>query len=67
VLVEAEVLPDGTPGKITVKEGITGYPGFEQAAIEAVKQWKFTPGTRNGKPVTATVMIPLEFNIDDEK
>jgi TonB family protein len=67
MLVEAEVLPDGTPGKITVKEGIAGYPGFDQAAIEAVRQWRFTPGTLNGEPVKAKVMIPLEFDLDDEK
>jgi protein TonB len=67
MLVETEVLPDGTPGKITIKEGIAGYPGFDQMAIEAVKQWRFTPGTRNGEPVTATVMIPIEFSLDDRK
>jgi protein TonB len=67
VIIEAEVKPDGTPRKITVKEGIAGYPAFDQAAIEAVRQWRFTPGTRDGKPVSATVMIPLEFNLDDKK
>jgi protein TonB len=66
VLVEAEVLPDGTPGKIIIKDGIAGYPGFEQMAIEAVRQWRFTPGTKDGKPVTATVMIPLEFSLEDK-
>jgi len=67
LLLEAEVNPDGTPGKITIKEGIAGYPGFDQMAIEAVKQWKFKPGTKDGKPVTSTVMIPLEFDLDTEK
>ena len=67
VIVEAEVRPDGTPGKITVKDGIAGYPAFDQAAIEAIKQWKFKPGTKDGKPVTATVMIPLEFSLDSKE
>lgn len=66
MLLETEVLPDGTPGKITIKEGIPGYPGFDQMAIEAVRQWRFTPGTRDGKPVTCTVMIPVEFSLDDK-
>jgi TonB family protein len=66
LLVETEVLPDGTTGKITIKEGIAGYPGFDQMAIEAVRQWRFTPGTRDGKPVTCTVMIPVEFSLDDK-
>ncbi len=67
VIIEAEVKPDGTPGNITVKEGIPGYPAFDDKAIEAVKQWRFRPGTRDGRPVAATVMIPLEFSLDDKK
>jgi len=67
VIIETEVRPDGTAGSITVKEGIPGYPAFDEKAIEAVRQWRFKPATRGGKPVAATVMIPLEFNLDDKK
>jgi len=67
VILETEVKPDGTPGNITVKEGIPGFPAFDEKAIEAVKQWRFKPGTRDGKPVASTVMIPMEFKLDDKK
>lgn len=37
-------------------------PAFETAALEAVRQWKFEPGTRNGKKVQSKVRVPITFN-----
>jgi TonB family protein len=34
--------------------------GFDEAAIDCVKRWKFDPGTYEGNPVP--VLINLEFN-----
>ena len=34
---------------------------FDRAAIEAARQWRFQPATRNGEPVAATVQLPVEF------
>jgi len=36
-------------------------PIFERAALSAVKQWKFDPGTRNGKPVRFRMRVPVTF------
>lgn len=37
-------------------------PAFEKPALEAVKQWKFEPGTRKGEPVQFRMRIPITFN-----
>lgn len=37
---------------------------FDQAAIEAMKQWTFTPAEQSGNPVKATVTIPLRFTLN---
>jgi protein TonB len=37
-------------------------PAFDQAAIEAVKQWKFEPGTRSGEKVQFKMRVPITFN-----
>jgi protein TonB len=37
--------------------------GLDQKAIEAVKKWRFKPGTKNGKPVPATAKIELNFRL----
>lgn len=36
-------------------------PIFENAALAAVKQWKFNPGTRNGQPVRFRMRVPVTF------
>jgi len=36
-------------------------PVFEKPAIAAVKQWKFEPGKRNGKPVRFRMRVPITF------
>ncbi len=38
--------------------------GFVKPSIEAVLQWRFEPGTRNGKPVKVRRMQPMNFRLD---
>ena len=38
---------------------------FARAAIDAVLQWKFEPGTRNNKPVKVERIQPFSFNVAD--
>jgi TonB family protein len=40
-------------------------PGFEDAAIRAVSQWKFKPATVNGKPVNTSLRVPIVFRMGD--
>lgn len=37
-------------------------PAFERPALEAVRQWKFEPGTRKGQKVQFKMRIPITFN-----
>jgi protein TonB len=37
---------------------------FDQAAIDAMMQWSFTPAEQSGNPVKATVTIPLRFSLN---
>jgi protein TonB len=39
-------------------------PVFDAAAVQAVKQWKFEPGSRNGQPVRFRMRVPLTFPKD---
>lgn len=36
-------------------------PIFERAAINAVKQWRFEPGRRNGQSVSFRMRVPITF------
>jgi protein TonB len=36
---------------------------FVPAALEAIRQWKFSPATKGGVPVKAEVTIPIKFRL----
>jgi TonB family protein len=61
VLLYIEVSPDGRATNIRVARSL-GL-GLDEKAIEAVKQWKFKPGAKNGTPVTVAATIEVNFRL----
>jgi TonB family protein len=37
--------------------------GLDEKAIEAVRQWKFKPATKDGEPVSAEIAVIISFNL----
>jgi TonB family protein len=37
--------------------------GLDQKAIEAVRQWRFRPGMKNGRPVTTQAQLEVNFRL----
>jgi|SRR5688572_4206616 len=63
VMVDAVVLPDGTVGNVDVVQSLDPQHGLDDNAVEAVRQWRFEPGTRSGTPVPVLVSIELTFSL----
>ncbi|WP_368566007.1 energy transducer TonB [Pseudoxanthomonas sp. UTMC 1351] len=63
VLVRVEVGIDGTPTDVQVAKR-SGSRDLDRAALEAVRDWRFRPGQRNGQPVTSVVTIPIDFSLE---
>jgi len=63
VVVSAVVLPDGSVSDVRVIRSLDRVFGLDMKAIEAARQWRFFPGTRQGEPVPVFVNIELEFNL----
>jgi TonB family protein len=61
VLLFLEVDPDGKPSNILVRQGL-GL-GLDEKAIDAVRRWKFRPGKQNGRAVTTTAMVEVNFRL----
>ncbi|MFO7761929.1 MAG: TonB family protein [Thermodesulfobacteriota bacterium] len=62
VILTVEISPDGRVKTIAVKES-SGFSILDQAALKAVKDWRFRPGQRNGRAVAMEVNIPVRFKI----
>lgn len=39
------------------------HPAFERPALEAVRQWRFDPGTRKGEKVGFKMRVPISFHV----
>ena len=60
VVLEAIVRADGSVEVVRVRRSL-GY-GLDEKAIEALQQWKFRPGMRDGQAVPVALNIEVNFN-----
>lgn len=61
VKLRIDVSPDGRAINIRVLEGMG--MGLDEAAIEAVKRWRFEPATMGNQPVVAPATIEVGFHL----
>jgi protein TonB len=58
VTIEATI---GTDGKVVDAQVVRSVPLLDQAALDAVQQWEYTPTLLNGKPVPITITVTINF------
>jgi protein TonB len=58
-IVDAE----GRPTEVQAIE--SSHPDFEAAAVEAARQWEFTPGRKAGKTVRVAVQRRVVFTLGE--
>ena len=59
--VEMEVVVDVDGGVSAARVIKPLHPELDEQALNAVKEWKFSPGIMNGKPVPVLVNIEMTF------
>ena len=62
VVLRVLVKADGNAGEVEVKSS-SSYPRLDQAAIEAVKQWRFNPAKIDGKAIDEWYQVPIPFKL----
>jgi protein TonB len=60
VILECTISPQGKVSDVKVLRGI---PLLDQAAIDAVKQWVYTPTLLNGVPVPVIMTVTVNFKL----
>lgn len=61
VFLQVIVERDGSVGEVSVLRCNRPDLGFEDAAVAAVRQWRYEPATQNGNPVVAVITVIVEF------
>ena len=62
VVLRAEVLESGVCNRLVVKSS-SGHDILDQAALRAVKQWRFIPARRGSEAMDGWVEIPVVFSL----
>ena len=58
----------GTDGLVTSVRVVSAqvHPAFAIAAVDAVRQWRFTPTLLNGDAVEVVMTVSVEFNLSEK-
>ena len=60
VIIEARI---GTDGKVSHARVVRSVPLLDQAALDAVMLWEFTPTRLNGQPVPVMMTVTVQFTL----
>jgi TonB family protein len=63
VFMAVVVLDSGDVGEVRVTQSLDDEYGLDAQAVAAMKQWKFKPGMKDGKPVAVEVTVQMTFTL----
>ena len=65
VVLLVDIDAQGNPTAVAVK---SSQPAgvFDQAAMDAVRDWKFEPAMEDGRPAASQVLVPVTFESDGD-
>jgi protein TonB len=61
VVLDVVVLVDGSVGDVSVTRSLDS--GLDRESVAAAKQWRFTPGTKDGERVAVRVQLEMSFTL----
>ena len=63
VTLEGVVLPDGTVGEVRVTRSLDRKYGLDDSAVKALKEMRFSPGTKDGVAVPVLLDFEISFTV----
>lgn len=64
VTLRVVVTPEGLPARVELEKS-SGSMHLDNAALEAVKAWRFVPARRGSEPVEGIVSFPIVFRLEN--
>lgn len=65
-IVRVEVLPDGRPGRMWLKQS-SGSAILDRDAQSQLTFWRFNPARKHGQPVSAWIDVPVIYRLQETK
>lgn len=65
VMLKVQVSEEGLSDAVEIEHS-SGYEILDESAIEAIKQWRFTPAKRAETPIASSVIVPIIFTLQDQ-
>ena len=63
VVLRVLVNTGGAPDKVEIRSS-SGFDRLDDAALDAVKRWRFVPARQGDRPVAAWVLVPITFTLE---
>lgn len=63
VTLTVQIGPTGAVTEAAVQVS-AGYPALDRAALEAVRNWRFEPALRDGRPVSFVTSLHISFQLE---
>lgn len=64
VLARVRVGREGLPGEVRLAKS-SGFEALDEAALEAVKGWRFAPARQGAEPVASWIEVPVRFRLEE--
>ncbi len=64
VLMKVLVSAEGAAEDVQIEKS-SGSDRLDNAAVSAVKRWRFIPAKKNNQPLSAYVLVPIKFSLDN--
>lgn len=64
VVLNVEVLADGSCGQVKLQQG-SGHDMLDQAAMQAVKDWRFIPARQGNRAITKWFTFGVTYSLKD--
>lgn len=63
MVLDVHILPDGSVDEVRLRSS-SGHRRLDQAAVDAVRLWRYIPASRGDKPIAYWYVQPIDFSLN---